>query len=94
MDEAANVSLIHGRRFLASEKAMINMETGEFKLSFNGEDVTFSLYNSKNAPNKEKCRSIQTLKFFVEVGEMAKNEKSPRVALKDPRRCEEKWEFM
>lgn len=62
MKEDVHVTLILGRPFLAKGEAMINVKKGELKLSFNHEEVTFSIFKSLSEHDEvESCDFIDVV---------------------------------
>ncbi|XP_042023035.1 uncharacterized protein LOC121770360 [Salvia splendens] len=59
MEEDRNVPLILGRTFLATGKAMIDVQKGELTLRLNDESVTFSIYNAMQRHDDEDARRAE-----------------------------------
>ena len=59
MEKDDKVPIIHGRPFLATKKAQINVQEGELKLRFQGDEVTFHVFQATKHPNDEPNDDIQ-----------------------------------
>ncbi|XP_042032252.1 uncharacterized protein LOC121778936 [Salvia splendens] len=69
MEEDGKVPLILGRSFLATVKALIDVDTGELTFRFNGQSVTFSIYESLKRHDGEPGGSLQHCNVVTTVDE-------------------------
>ena len=67
MEEDHEVSLILGRPFLATGRAMINVQQGNLILKINDEHVTFNVFKSmKYSSSADTCFKIDVIDQFVD----------------------------
>ncbi|XP_047942870.1 uncharacterized protein LOC125189658 [Salvia hispanica] len=99
MEEDRNVPLILGRPFLATGKAMIDVQKGELTLRLNDESVTFSIYNAMQRHDDEDAWRVEHCNMVEVVDDCALNstEEVPRfrqkfLPLRDPNEEEKKEE--
>ncbi|XP_022841946.1 uncharacterized protein LOC111365637 [Olea europaea var. sylvestris] len=72
MEEDEKVPLIIGRPFLATGRALIDVQEGKLTLRVNEEQVTFNIHQEKEAPEKGKvdtCKMIQLAEVIAGNGE-------------------------
>ncbi|XP_022860338.1 uncharacterized protein LOC111380906 [Olea europaea var. sylvestris] len=72
MDEDKKVPLIHDRPFLATGRALIDVQEEKLTLRVNEEQVTFNIHQEKKAPEKGKvdtCKMIQSAEIIAGNGE-------------------------
>ena len=60
MQEDANVPIILGRPFLATGRALIDVQKGELKLRIQGEEETFKVFKATKHPEVDEV-------FYIEV---------------------------
>ena len=66
MQEDKEVPFILGRPFLATERAMIDVQKGELRLRVQEEEVTFNVFNSiKHPPDNDSCFRVDVLEAIV-----------------------------
>ncbi|XP_073139099.1 uncharacterized protein [Henckelia pumila] len=66
MEEAQDVPLILGRPFLATRRALIDVQDGELTLRVGGEAVTFNIYKTTNYQDEVRaCNHIDLFDSFV-----------------------------
>ncbi|XP_022883328.1 uncharacterized protein LOC111400113 [Olea europaea var. sylvestris] len=71
MEEDEKVPLILGRPFLATGRALIDVQEGKLTLRVNEEQVTFNIHQEKKAPEKGKvdiCKMIQSTEVIAGNG--------------------------
>ena len=67
MAEDEEMSLILGRHFLATGRALINVEMGELMLRFHNEQVMFNIFEAmKHRDGNPKCYRIDVVDEIVE----------------------------
>ena len=67
MAEDEEMSLILGRHFLATGRALINVEMGELMLRFHNEQVMFNIFEAmKHRDENPKCYRIDVVDEIVE----------------------------
>ncbi|XP_041999832.1 uncharacterized protein LOC121749319 [Salvia splendens] len=69
MEEDGKVPLILGRPFLATGKALIEVDNGELTFRFNGQSVTFSIYEDLKRHDGEPGGSLQHCNVVTTVDE-------------------------
>ena len=75
MEEDRKIPLILGRPFLATGKALIDVDNGELTFRFNGESTTFSIYEALKRHDVEPggslqhCNVVTTVDEYVFLGE-------------------------
>ena len=75
MEEDQNLPLILGRPFLATGRALIDVQRGELKLRVQGDEVTFNVLNAMKYPNEEHdCFYIDAIGDFSINGFVRKND--------------------
>ena len=75
MEEDQNLPLILGRPFLATGRAIIDVQRGELKLRVQGDEVTFNVLNAMKYPNEEHdCFYIDAIGDFSINGFVRKND--------------------
>ena len=57
------VSIIHGRPFLATGRALVDMEKGQMKFRLNNEEVTFNIYRSMRQSGE--FQSVSAISYRV-----------------------------
>ncbi|XP_024025997.1 uncharacterized protein LOC112092920 [Morus notabilis] len=66
MEEDQEISIIFGRPFLATGRALIDVHSGNLTLRFNEEKAIFNLLNSKKSPQeKPTCNRVEELKSCI-----------------------------
>ncbi|XP_022858776.1 uncharacterized protein LOC111379600 [Olea europaea var. sylvestris] len=68
MEEDEKVPLILSRPFLATRRALIDVQEGKLMLRVNEEQVTFNIHQEKKAPGKGKvdtCKMIQSAEVIA-----------------------------
>ena len=67
MEEDREIPIILGRRFLAIEKALIDVHDGNFTLRVNGEEVKFNISNAMRFPKERStCNRVDIVTPCVE----------------------------
>ncbi|XP_062104040.1 uncharacterized protein LOC133815189 [Humulus lupulus] len=83
MEEDANIPIIFGRPFLATGRALIDVQKGELKLRVQNEEVTFNVFS---ATTKRKTN--------VEIGSRAVHHCLKRFYSGKARRLHERWKAL
>ena len=66
MEEDKEVPIILGRPFLATGRALIDVQKGELRLRVQEEDVTFRVFNAiKHLHDNESCFKVDVIKAIV-----------------------------
>ena len=66
MEEAKEIPIILGRPFLATGKAMIDVQKGELKLRVQDDEVSFGVFNVVRHPvESDACFMIEVVKAIV-----------------------------
>ena len=66
MEEDSEIPIMLGRSFLATGKAMIDVQKGGLKLRVQGDEVRFSVFNTVRHPtNSDACFMIEVVKAIV-----------------------------
>ena len=66
MQEDKEVSIILGRPFLATGRAMIDVQKGELRLRVQEEEVTFNVFNAIKHPHDiDSCFQVDMLEAIV-----------------------------
>ena len=66
MEEDKEIPIILGRPFLATDRAMIDVQKGELKLRVQDDEVRFSVFNAVRHPAKsDACFIIEALEAIV-----------------------------
>ena len=69
MQEDKEVPIILGRPFLATERAMIDVQKGELRLRVQEEEVTFNVFNAiKHPHDTDSCFLMDMLEGIVSIG--------------------------
>ncbi|XP_075499983.1 uncharacterized protein LOC142538554 [Primulina tabacum] len=66
MEEDREIPLILGRPFLATGRALIDVQKGELVLRLNDEKVTFNVFRSMKYPGSSDCYRIDAIEDIVE----------------------------
>ncbi|XP_073041944.1 uncharacterized protein [Primulina eburnea] len=66
MEEDREIPLILGRPFLATGRALIDVQKGELVLRMNDEKVTFNVFRSMKYPGSSDCYRIDAIDDIVE----------------------------
>ncbi|XP_075483869.1 uncharacterized protein LOC142524029 [Primulina tabacum] len=66
MEEDREIPLILGRPFLATGRALIDVQKGELVLRLNDEKVTFNVFHSMKYPGSSDCYRIDAIDDIVE----------------------------
>ncbi|XP_075478835.1 uncharacterized protein LOC142519688 [Primulina tabacum] len=66
MEEDREIPLILGRPFLATGRALIDVQKGELVLRLNDEKVTFNVFRSMKYPGSSDCYRIDAIDDIVE----------------------------
>ncbi|XP_070056588.1 uncharacterized protein [Nicotiana tomentosiformis] len=75
------ISIILGRPFLATGRALIDCETGELKMRLNDEEIAFNMQKSMRRPSEfANCSLIEVADVILEEEYEALNAKDPLVA--------------
>nr|XP_009784396.1 PREDICTED: uncharacterized protein LOC104232812 [Nicotiana sylvestris] len=75
------IPIILGRPFWATERALIDCETGELKLSVNDDEITFNVQKPMWRTSEfTNCSLIEVVDVILEEEDEALNEKDPLVA--------------
>ncbi|XP_073133685.1 uncharacterized protein [Henckelia pumila] len=97
MEEDQDVPLILGRPFLATGRALIDVQEGELTLRVGGEAVTFNIYKTTNYQDKVRaCNHIDLFDSSVNnfgVGIELKSGRNPKVAKKVKNKAKSKMIF-
>ena len=84
MKEDDSVPIILGRPFLATGKAIINVQEGELKLRVQGDEITFHVFQPMKHPDNDPNKDISELHYTEILQGNAKNFKDkPITAQKD-----------
>ena len=70
MEEDKKAPLILGRPFLATRKALINMENGELSLRVGNDQVKFNLYQNLKSASDDKTTCMRIDSLIPSRGEM------------------------
>ena len=66
MGEDKKVPIILGRPFLATRKALTNVQKGELRLRVQEEEVTFNVFNAiKHLPDNDSCFRVDVIEAIV-----------------------------
>ena len=66
MEEDKDFPIILGRPFLATERALIDVQKGELRLRVQQEEVTFNVFNALKYPAKsDSCFRVDTVEAIV-----------------------------
>jgi hypothetical protein len=66
MEEDNEIPILHGRPFLATEGALIDVKKGELRLRVNEEEVIFNVFKTIKQPDMgESCFSIQVVESLI-----------------------------
>ena len=66
MEEEKEISIILGRPFLATSKAMIDVQKGELKLRVQDDEVRFSVFNAvRHLAESDACFMIEEVKAIM-----------------------------
>ena len=66
MEEDKEIPIILGRPFLATAKAMIDMQRGEFKLRVHDDEVKFNVFEAmRHLTESDTCFTIETVEAIV-----------------------------
>ena len=66
MEEDKEIPIILGRPFLATGKAMIDVQRGELKLRVQDDEVKFNVFEAARHPvGSDKCFMIETIEAIV-----------------------------
>ena len=84
MEEDDSVPIILGRPFLATGTAQINVQEGELKLRFQGDEITFHVFQPMNHPDNDSNEDILVL-HYTEIlqGDTKNFRDKPLIAQKD-----------
>ena len=80
MEEDKEVPIILGRPFLATGKALVDVQSGEMKFRFQNDEVKFKMFEALKYPDLEdKCYRIDTMKpmTFADYGEPTNEKELP-----------------
>ncbi|XP_075077429.1 uncharacterized protein LOC142164140 [Nicotiana tabacum] len=74
------ISIILGRPFLDTGRALIDCETRELKMRLNNEEITFNVQNSMRRPSEfANCSLIEAVDVIMEEADEALNAKDPLI---------------
>ena len=66
MEEDKEIPIILGRPFLATGKAMINVQLGELKLRVQNDEVKFNVFEAvRHTTESDACFMIETVEAIV-----------------------------
>ena len=66
MEEDKEIPIILGRPYLATGRAMIDVQRGEFKLRVQDDEVMFNVFEAMRHPTKsDTCFMIETVETIV-----------------------------
>ncbi|XP_009777413.1 uncharacterized protein [Nicotiana sylvestris] len=78
------IPIILGRPFLATGRALIDCETGEFKMRLNDEEVIFNVQQSMRRPSEyENCSLVEAVDVILHEDDETLNAKDPIGSLFD-----------
>ena len=66
MEEVKEISIILGRPFLVTGRAMIDVQKGELKLRVQDDEVIFSVFNAVRHPSEsDACFMIEAIEAIM-----------------------------
>ena len=90
MQEDKEVPIILGRPFLATRRAMIDVQKGELRLRFQEEEVTFNVFNAiKHPHDTDSCFRVDMLEAIVSSQLVPSEPLETSLTHDDPFSCED-----
>ena len=84
MEEDENIPIILGRPFLATGRALIDVQKGELKLRVQKEDVTFNVFAATEIPN---CCRVEVVKRGENKLEVSKQRSVVKTGMRKGHHC-------
>jgi hypothetical protein len=94
MEENSEVPILLGRPFLATGRALIDVEMGDLMLRLNDEQINFNIFEGmKNLDDNPQCFKVEVVEKSVEVVTQEKNEgvEKAKAAKRAPKKKRKKW---